>query len=335
MGMSGGVFRLWWVIVCICAITGCTVPEPRYASLDDFAPNTPRPLPEPLPKPDPPPRGGAGQAVPSRSNGQITATVRKGDTVYALSRRYDTSPRAIIDANDLSPPYTVYPGQELTVPAPRYHVVEKGDTGYGISRRYGVDVTALMRANDISEPYILRVGQKLRVPGGGGDPAGAQQTRVASSAGESDSENAAASGGPVDADLSGAVPDPPPRSDSAFAWPVRGKLVSRFGPKSGGRHNDGINIAAPKGAPVRAAENGVVAYAGDDLADFGNLILIRHDGGWVTAYAHNAEILVERGDTVQRGQTIARVGTTGSVDRHQLHFEIRKGTRAVDPEEYL
>jgi murein DD-endopeptidase MepM/ murein hydrolase activator NlpD len=129
--------------------------------------------------------------------------------------------------------------------------------------------------------------------------------------------------------------EPAARDDQTFLWPVTGKVVSEFGPLSDGLHNDGINIAAPVGTPVRAAENGVVVYAGNELRGFGNMLLIRHADGFVTAYAHNESLLVARGDTVERGQIIARVGSSGSVDSPQLHFEIRVGTDAVDPREYL
>ena len=112
-------------------------------------------------------------------------------------------------------------------------------------------------------------------------------------------------------------------------------MLSSFGPKPGGLHNDGINIAAPKGTPVRAAENGVVVYAGDDLPGFGNLILVKHGDGWVSAYGHNEAVLVKRGHKVTRGQVIARVGSSGNVDRPQLHFELRRGARAVDPAPHL
>ena len=112
-------------------------------------------------------------------------------------------------------------------------------------------------------------------------------------------------------------------------------MVSTFGAKPGGLHNDGINIAAERGAPVRAAGDGIVAYAGNELRGFGELVLIRHDDGWVTAYGHNEDLLVDRGETVERGQIIGRVGATGSVSSPQLHFEIRKGIEAVDPLEYL
>ncbi|BBK30896.1 hypothetical protein STHU_15300 [Allostella humosa] len=128
---------------------------------------------------------------------------------------------------------------------------------------------------------------------------------------------------------------PPPREGRGFAWPVRGQVVTRFGPTGRGLHNDGINIAAPKGAAVLSAEAGIVAYAGNELRGFGNLLLVKHADGWVTAYAHNDSLLVKRGDRIRRGQPIARVGQTGNVGEPQLHFEIRRGTRAVDPAEYL
>jgi murein DD-endopeptidase MepM/ murein hydrolase activator NlpD len=132
-----------------------------------------------------------------------------------------------------------------------------------------------------------------------------------------------------------AIPAPPPRAGGKFLWPVQGRTIAGYGRKKNGLHNDGINIAAPRGAPVQAAENGVVAYIGNELRGFGNLILIRHAGGWVTAYAHNAGFLVRRGDTVKRGQVIARIGSSGNVATPQLHFEIRKGARSVDPTRFL
>lgn len=126
-----------------------------------------------------------------------------------------------------------------------------------------------------------------------------------------------------------------PPSKAGFSWPVQGKVIARFGTTADGLRNDGINIAAPAGAPVMAAADGTVAYAGNQLRGFGNLILLRHDNGLITAYAHNQSMLVEKGAKVKRGDVIARVGSTGSVDSPQLHFEIRKGEQAVDPLKYL
>jgi murein DD-endopeptidase MepM/ murein hydrolase activator NlpD len=128
---------------------------------------------------------------------------------------------------------------------------------------------------------------------------------------------------------------PPARGGKKFLWPVKGRVVGTFGEQAKGLHNDGINVVAPKGTVVHAAENGVVAYAGNELRGFGNLLLIRHADGFMTAYAHNDELLVQRGDTVTRGQAIAKVGATGSVTEPQLHFEVRKGGQPVDPEQYL
>lgn len=126
-----------------------------------------------------------------------------------------------------------------------------------------------------------------------------------------------------------------PASAAGFSWPVQGKVIAKFGATADGLRNDGINIAAPAGAPVMAAGDGTVAYAGNQLRGFGNLILVRHANGLITAYAHNQSLLVEKGAKVKRGDVIARVGSTGSVDKPQLHFEIRKGEEAVDPMKYL
>jgi murein DD-endopeptidase MepM/ murein hydrolase activator NlpD len=127
----------------------------------------------------------------------------------------------------------------------------------------------------------------------------------------------------------------PPRAGRTFSWPVRGRVLAGFGPTPDGLHNDGINIAARAGAPVIAAENGVVVYSGSELKGFGNLLLIRHADGWMTAYAHLDKSLVKKGQKVTKGQAIGTVGSTGGVSQPQLHFEIRRGTQAVDPAKFL
>ena len=132
-----------------------------------------------------------------------------------------------------------------------------------------------------------------------------------------------------------AIPEPAPGGDLQFIWPVTGTVVSNFGPKAGGLHNDGINIAAPAGTPVRAAEDGVVSYVGNEIKGYGNLVLLRHTDGWVTAYAHNARNLVARGQMVLRGDVIASVGASGGISQPQSHFELRQGTTAVNPVEHL
>jgi murein DD-endopeptidase MepM/ murein hydrolase activator NlpD len=123
--------------------------------------------------------------------------------------------------------------------------------------------------------------------------------------------------------------------DLKLRWPVKGRVISKFGPQSDGTQNDGVNVAVPLGAEVLAAESGVVAYAGSEVRGYGNLVLVRHDNGWVTAYAHNDELMVQRGDRVRRGQSLAKAGRTGNVDQPQVHFELRQGPKPVDPTPYM
>ncbi len=287
-----------------------------------------------------------------RSAGVYYVTTK--DTLYSISRRFHVPLRSLIDANGLKPPYTLRIGQKLRLPKARSYTVVKGDTVYGISRRHGVDMSELMRLNGIKPPYTISVGQSLHVPDpnsrptqvaaaslvANGSPAAAKPARPAVAASRSAPTPQPAVAAttaravPVVA-RTGPVPTPPPRSGSKFLWPVQGKVVAGFGAQGKGYHNDGINILAPRGAAVRAAENGVVAYAGNELRGFGNLVLVKHSGGWTTAYAHTDQILVSRGQIVKRGQLIARVGSSGNVARPQLHFEIRKGARAVDPTRLL
>jgi murein DD-endopeptidase MepM/ murein hydrolase activator NlpD len=272
--------------------------------------------------------------------------VLPGETIYSLARHYGVSVRGIIEANHLGAPYELRPGQRLVLPRARYHKVVRGDTLYGISRRHGVDLYLLARVNRLAPPYRILIGQRLRLPG----LAAPASTPLASaprvpvkptskprpgatppSVEKGPAKSAARKHAP-------AKPPPPlPRrlGKGGFIWPVRGRILSGFGPKGNGLHNDGINIAAKQGTPVRAVRSGVVAYAGNELRGFGNLVLIKHSGGWVTAYAHNQKLLVRRGQRVARGQAIARVGRTGNVQAPQLHFEMRRGKKAVDPARHL
>jgi murein DD-endopeptidase MepM/ murein hydrolase activator NlpD len=154
-----------------------------------------------------------------------------------------------------------------------------------------------------------------------------QKARLASAT-ETPAAAAQATASPVkSAEATGALP--------TFRWPVRGRVVAAYGAKTNGKANDGINVAVPEGTPVKAAEDGVVAYAGNELKGYGNLVLVRHSNGYVTAYAHASQLLVKRGETIKRGQTIAKSGQTGEASSPQLHFEIRKGSTPVDPLKFL
>jgi murein DD-endopeptidase MepM/ murein hydrolase activator NlpD len=197
------------------------------------------------------------------------------------------------------------------------HTVRSGETLSGIARRHDVGVTELAQANGIDEPYRVYAGQKLRIPGGD-----APQTATVE-LGHSDGSVRLATGAP------------PPLDGDDFLWPVNGKVIGAFGPIDQWRRRDGIDIAARRGAPVLAAQDGIVAYAGDGIPGYGEMILLRHDQGYITTYAHNATLLVEVGDVVRRGQVIARVGDTGEATQTMLHFELRQGRTPIDPQTRL
>ncbi|HEY9163209.1 MAG TPA: M23 family metallopeptidase [Magnetovibrio sp.] len=263
-------------------------------------------------------------------------TVGRGDTVYSIARRHKLSPRDIIDANNLRPPYELNIGQRLELPRGRVHVVQSGEYLAVIGKRYGVDGFSIARINGIRSPYTIYPGQQLRIPrtGSGDVQVASAPPSAAEPAPRDQPTQKVTPTRPTSQPSKAAVPEPPKRSGT-FSWPVKGRVISGYGPKDKGLHNDGVNIEVPRGTPVKAAENGVVAYAGNEIRGFGNLLLIKHDGGWVTAYAHNDELLVKRGDKVTRGQTISKSGSTGSVTSPQLHFELRKGANAVDPQKYM
>lgn len=266
-----------------------------------------------------------------------SVVVRQGETLYAIARRFQVPLRDLIEFNGIAAPFKVLAGRRLKLPTAREHVVKKGETVYGVSRRYGIDMTALVKLNGIQPPYRISIGRRLRIPGStlGGkrivaravEPPKHLWQRPPDRRGAKKSKPAPRKRAPV------AVP--PPGKGRKFAWPLRGRVIASFGPHGGGLHNDGINIAARKGAPIRAAAEGTVAYAGNELQGFGNLLLIRHSGGWMTAYGHAAKLTVRRGQRVRRGQTIGRVGSSGNVSSPQLHFEIRRGEAVVNPARYL
>jgi len=289
--------------------------------------------------------------------------VRQGETVYAVSKRYKVPMRDIIAVNHLEPPFLLKTGQRLKLPPPREYTVQVGDTLYGLSRTFDLSLTSLARFNRLRSPYHVHPGQVIRLPASYGNeeaviaktvqPKGTAkampvqapppslqtaktvQARQPQGAGvpvppskpghnAGTSKSTAMARAPV-------TTRPAPRSSGRFLWPINGRVLSSFGSKKDGLHNDGINIGAPRGTPVKSAENGVVVYTGDELRGFGNLVLVRHADGWMTAYGHLEKVLAKRGDKVTRGQAIGTVGSSGAVSSPQLHFEIRRGTKAVDP----
>ncbi|MBR0817797.1 LysM peptidoglycan-binding domain-containing M23 family metallopeptidase [Bradyrhizobium liaoningense] len=239
---------------------------------------------------------------------------------------------------------------------PSMHFVNRGDTLASIARKNHISAADLARANGLNPSAKLKLGTKLSVPGartaavaapvaaapvvGTLQPvaaAPAPATKMAAVAAPVQSARLAQATANVEekpaetpakaAEATGALP--------TFRWPVRGKVVTSYGAKTNGKSNDGINLAVPEGTPVKAAEDGVVAYSGNELKGYGNLVLVRHSNGYVTAYAHASELMVKRGDTIKRGQVIAKSGQSGEVASPQLHFEIRKGSSPVDPLQFL
>jgi murein DD-endopeptidase MepM/ murein hydrolase activator NlpD len=290
-----------------------------------------------------------------------------GETIESIARKHGVPASALMQTNGIREPGQIRPGQRLVIPryvstspksAPSYaaqakaagnvHVVKSGETLMSISRGTGASVTALAKTNNIDPSKKLSVGDRLTNPLGGRQVASAHPPaapKVAERRTAPVEKIKVASAAPVQtaqvakeelrttetvvkaAEPSGAMP--------SFRWPVRGRVIAGFGSKPNGTQNDGINLAVPEGTPIKAADDGVVAYAGNELKGYGNLVLIRHSNGYVSAYAHASELLVKRGDTIRRGQVIAHAGQTGNVTSPQLHFEIRKGSTPVDPTQFL
>ncbi len=259
--------------------------------------------------------------------------IEPGETLYSVSRRYNVDTRSLALLNGIGRPWTVYPGDELLLPP--------------LARDQSRTLPTPVAANvSIAAPPVLlpppprpvapkpappkSAGSSIAVTTGpvGLTPEATQQVAKASPPPKP----------PVSPPAPAAAPkqvQSGPAGSREFVWPVSGKVVKGYGASADGQRNDGVNISATKGDQVKAAAGGEVVYAGSELAGFGNLVLIRHPGGWVTAYAHSETVLVREGDLVRQGQAIATVGSTGNAGGPQVHFELRKGKEPVDPSLHL
>ena len=299
--------------------------------------------------PAPPP---AWQARPVTADAETIGAseyvVQPGDTLRAVADRTGSGSEAIARANALPAPFVIRAGQRLEIPGGRYHLVRAGQTGIAIARAYGVDWSRIVTVNDLAAPYILRVGMRVLIPGVAGG-------------GSSAAERAAAFRLDIDDIVTGSEPalavndrpvpptasprrvlastqaiTQPSRLTSGFAWPVHGRIVARFGPSGAtGEKYNGVKIAVPLGTPILAAADGVVAYAGSGVPNLGGLVIVKHGDNWTTVYGHASQLLVQRGQSVKRGQTIALSGDSGVADRPEVHFEMRKGRAPVDPQRQL
>jgi murein DD-endopeptidase MepM/ murein hydrolase activator NlpD len=258
-------------------------------------------------------------------------------------------------------------------PAPASYfivAVHPGDSLSELAQHYQVKEDDLLAMNDLRGPEHLAAGGRLRIPAYGFPHASPENLRSAKPASDRPRTERTALRDLSPSRAAGPLPIPRPRpepparelaqlapspaqqvawwnfdwlssSDAEsnnsvkFLWPLEGRVISSFGASTTGERNDGINISAARGAPVHAAAAGTVTYVGNELKGYGNLVLIRHGNGYVTAYAHSDSVKVGRGDYVERGQIIAYAGSTGDVGEPQLHFELRAGTKPVDPKPYL
>ena len=260
--------------------------------------------------------------------------VNKGDTLYSIAKRENVSLRSLIERNDLKPPYRIFVGQRLIIPRQRYYTVKKGDTLYSIAKRNDMTVAQLARINQIKEPYTLSLGQKLKLTDWEENTTTTASTTTPKTSSTATKTAAKTKTTTTASTSSKNVTIPKSAQSKRFSKPASGKIVQKFG-STENAHNDGINIAGKLGDPIKAADKGQVVYAGNELKGYGNLLLIKHDGGWITAYAHNDKLLVKKGANVTQGQKIATMGKTGAVKTPQLHFEVRYKTKVVDPEKYL
>ncbi len=314
-----------------------------------------------------------GQVVDADGPPQ-TYTVVAGDSLYGIARKLETSVTQLAQDNNLSAPnYVIQPGQTLKGPSSttKAYVVTSGDTLYAIARRFNVPAQGIADANSMQIADVIRPGQRLLLPAGFRDAGPITSTvrvPVTRSAPAASTPPAATRPTPAPAAPRPAAPTPAPAPTTPrpaapaptappivpstrtpadtqisqlgrgrFVWPLRGDILSTFGPKGTGQRNDGVNIRARSGEAVRASAAGDVVYAGDQVPGFGNLVLIKHADGWVTAYGHLARIDVKMQDKITQGQQIGQAGATGEVGEPQLHFEVRFAptpqdrARPIDP----
>ncbi len=268
-----------------------------------------------------------------------TVTVARGDTLYSLSRKYSVPVNDLAVMNKLSAPFTLSVGQTLRVPD---LPVRASDVKTLASPESKVEKPAKVStkeatrtADKAKKQEIKKVTTDKKTKTDVKQKADTKKAEVKHSSHPKKTETKKTETKTAQKAAQNQTPKIAARSSSKFSWPVRGTILSHYGAKTGGLYNDGINISVATGTAVLAAENGVVAYAGNEVRGMGNLIIIQHADGWMTVYAHMSSMNVRRGARVTVGQKIGAVGQTGKVTKPQLHFEIRKGTKAYNPINYL
>ena len=247
--------------------------------------------------------------------------IKKGDNLYSISRKFNIPIKRIIKHNGIKEPFKIFPNQTIFLPKNTYYRVQKGDTLYSISRKFKSNVYSISELNTLKDINQIKVGQRILIPEYFVKKSNKRKfekkeikkkkkvTKVKSKLKLINTQK--------------------------FIWPVKGKILIKYGSGNSGFFNDGINIKSSFGTAVKASNDGEIIYSGNEIPGYGNLILIKHNKNWITAYAHLEKIEKRKGDLVKRGQSIGIVGNTGNVKDIQLHFEIRKGKNAVNPLKHL
>ena len=293
-----------------------TTPTPAQTRREEIVEDRPRQTSPPTPVAA---TGGAG------SDWHGTHTIASGESLYGIARKHNVKVAELQEANGIANVMRIRPGTVIKVPGNGASASKTMAAVRSRTETAGSEAMPSLGGGSPIKPRIINSDT-------GGEAA--EPKRVASLGHSAKTATDASSGDAQPRSETANAPAQMPKltgGSGKFRWPVKGKMIAGFGARPDKSHNDGIDISVPQGTEVMAAEGGVVAYAGNELKGYGNLILIRHDGGWVSAYGNNDQLLVKRGDKVNRGQTIAKAGNTGAVDRPQLHFELRQDSKPVDP----
>ncbi len=237
-----------------------------------------------------------------------------GDTLDSISKKYKVTKKELIRFNKIKYPYILKPGKFIKIPVSKRYKIKKGDTLYKIAKCSATNVLEIKNKNTNLNEKKLIVGSVINLPYYSIDNCKLISKKIAKK----------------NRSIKKSI-----KSKEIFIWPVKGSIITYFGKQKGGRKNDGINIISVKGNPVRAAMTGKVIYRGNELLAWGNLIIIKHKNNWTTAYAHLDKLLVKKGEIIKTGDIIASVGATGNVDKSQLHFQVRKNSKPLDPMKFL
>ncbi|MAH78332.1 MAG: peptidase M23 [Rickettsiales bacterium] len=254
-----------------------------------------------------------GNSFEVRKKNTNIYTVKSGDNLFLIAKKNFVSVKDLINLNNIESPFKIYPKQKLILPELNTHKVLKGETIYSISRKYDVDRYQLSKVNKLTSENKIFVGNRLFIP----------------------STKKILKKEKITVKKKKNIKKKNQNNSIFFQWPVNGNVILNYGMIKPGLHNDGINIKAKKGENVIASSGGKIIYAGNEIPGYGNLVLIKHSDNWITAYAHLEKIFLDKGTIVNKGENIGTVGSSGNVKIPQLHFEIRKGKKALNPSEFL